>query len=239
MVQADPVCCTGLPPAGHLADLATVGFLVALESLLSADNALVMAVMVLALPARDHRRALNYGLIGALAFRLAATALAVYLIHAGWLKLVGGLYLFYLCASHFLRRDASGAASPQPDGRGAPFWSTVMRVEVVNLAFSVDSILVAVAMSPKFWVVVTGGLLGVAAMRLAVSQFVALIKRYPGLVDGAFVVIGWVALKLLLDYGHQMTWIAWAIPQAVSLALVIGILVVSYAIERRRAARAG
>jgi predicted tellurium resistance membrane protein TerC len=77
-------------------DLFTIALLIALEGLLSADNALVIAVMVLGLPKRDHKGALHYGLVGAFAFRIAATLLAVYLIALGWVKLLGGLYLLYL-----------------------------------------------------------------------------------------------------------------------------------------------
>ena len=236
MVPADPLCCTGLAANITAADLATVGSLVVLESLLSADNALVMAVMVLGLPERLHRRALNYGLIGALTFRLAATALAVSLIHAAWLKLLGGLYLLYLVGVHFWRRGETRPAGAPKTPSAAGFWSTVLRVEAVNLAFSIDSILVAVAMSTKFWVVLTGGLLGVIAMRVVVSQLVTLIKRYPRLVDGAFVVIAWVAVKLLLDYLHQVEWIAWEPPQAISLGIVVAILGVSYVMARRAGA---
>jgi YkoY family integral membrane protein len=222
----------------QLADLATVGLLVVLESLLSADNALVMAVMVLGLPERTHQRALNFGLIGALLFRLAATALAVYLIHAAWLKLVGGLYLLYLSGTHFLRsHPVEGGAPPasKPLLGLSPFWGTVVRVELMNLAFSVDSILVAVAMSTKFWVVLTGGLLGVVAMRVVVSQLVGIIKRYPRLIDGAFVIIAWVGAKLLLDYAHQATWVGWEVPQVISLGIVVVIFVVSYVVARAQA----
>ena len=68
--------------------------------------------------------------------------------------------------------------------------------------FSVDSILVAVAMSPKIWVILTGGLLGIVAMRIVIGQLLAIVRRYPSLVDGAFVIIAWVGLKLLLEYLH-------------------------------------
>jgi len=61
-------------------DLVTIGLLVILEGLLSADNALVMAIMVLGLPRREHQSALRYGLVGGFAFRIIATLLAVYLI---------------------------------------------------------------------------------------------------------------------------------------------------------------
>ncbi len=80
------------------------------------------------------------------------------------MKLLGALYLLYLSYTHFFR-----AAAPRSGGRPrmaepwlglSAFWATVVKVELINLAFSVDSILVAVAMSPKTWVVMTGGLLG-------------------------------------------------------------------------------
>ena len=78
--------------SGHLL---TIVLLVALEGLLSADNALVIAVMVLGLPRAQHQAALKYGLVGAFVFRFAATLLAVYLIRVGWVKVAGGLYLLY------------------------------------------------------------------------------------------------------------------------------------------------
>jgi len=86
-------------------DLVTIGLLVVLEGLLSADNALVMAIMVLGLPRSDHHKALRYGLLGGFAFRAAATLLAVYLIQVGWVKVLGGLYLLYLTYSHFWGRE--------------------------------------------------------------------------------------------------------------------------------------
>src|SRR6187431_1086429 len=127
-------------------DLAIVGFLVVLEGLLSADNALVMAIMVLGLPARQHKQALHYGLVGAFAFRILATLLAVYLIQVAWVKLLGGLYLLYLTYSHFTGEGEDGDRRAPPKASGmfglSPLFATVIRVEAVNLAFSVDSILV-------------------------------------------------------------------------------------------------
>ena len=49
----------------QLADFVTIGLLVVLEGLLSADNALVLAVMILGLPRADQKKALRYGLVGA------------------------------------------------------------------------------------------------------------------------------------------------------------------------------
>ena len=161
-------------------DLVTIGLLIALEGLLSADNALVMAIMVLGLPRGEHKQALRYGLLGGFASRFLATLLAVYLIRLAWVKLAGGLYLLYLTYSHFFGHeegtDRRVAPRAQPMLGLTPFWATVVRVELINLASSIDSILVAVAMSPKLWVVVTGGILGIVAMRLVVGELFVLVQ---------------------------------------------------------------
>ena len=73
----------------QFADFVTVALLVVIEGLLSADNALVMAIMVLGLPRPDQKKALRYGIIGAFAFRIVATLLAVHLIQISWVKLFG------------------------------------------------------------------------------------------------------------------------------------------------------
>ena len=229
----------------QVTDLITIGLLVGLEGLLSADNALVMAIMVLGLPKRQHHQALRYGLVGAFVFRIIATLLAVYLIRVAWVKLVGGLYLSYLVYSHFWgheeAQDRRAAPRAKPWMGMTAFWATVVRVELVNLAFSVDSILVAVAMSPKTWVVLAGGILGIVAMRLVVGQLIRLVERYPPLVDGAFIIIAWVGLKLCLDYMHTIGYLGIEVPQWMSLVLIVVIFMAAlmYArmqgpVERKR-----
>ena len=217
-------------------DLVTVGLLVGLEGLLSADNALVMAIMVLGLPRNQHKQALRYGLVGGFAFRVAATILATYLIRIVWVKLLGGLYLLYLTYSHFWGHEEGQDRRVAPRAKpwlGMPaFWATVVRVELVNLAFSVDSILVAVAMSPKRWVVISGGILGIVAMRVVVGQLIVLVERYPALVDGAFIIIAWVGLKLGIDYLHEAGYVAFGISQWVSIGLVVAIFLVAFIYAR-------
>jgi YkoY family integral membrane protein len=222
----------------QLSDLLTVGLLVVLEGLLSADNALVVAVMILGLPRRQQKSALRYGLVGAFAFRIAATLLAVYLIRLAFVKLLGGLYLVYLTYQHFFRSgDAEQRSRPRPArpwlGLSA-LWGTVVKVELVNIAFSVDSILVAVAMSSKTWVVLAGGLIGIVAMRVVISQLLAIVRRYPTLVDGAFIIIAIVGLKLLIEYAAAMNWIHFEMPKWVSLGVIGVVFLVAYLIARRK-----
>jgi YkoY family integral membrane protein len=211
-------------------DFVTIGILVLLEGLLSADNALVLALLVLGLPYEEQKKALRYGIIGAFAFRILATLFAVYVIHLSWVKLVGAAYLFYLPWNHFVRGDAAARHQPKPATAWpflSVFWTTVVKVELTDIVFAVDSILVAVAMSSKTWVIITGGILGIITMRLLIGQLLALVKRYPPLVDGAFIIITWVAVKLLVQFLHEIGWISFEIPVWLSLSLIVVIFVVS------------
>jgi YkoY family integral membrane protein len=218
-------------------DLVTVALLVALEGLLSADNAMVLAVLVLGLPKRDQRKALQYGIVGAFAFRAIATLLAAFLIRLGWVKLLGAGYLLYLVYRHFSGGDdAAGRRTPpkaQPWLGLSAFWATVVKVELTDIVFAVDSILVAVAMSPKMWVILTGGILGILMMRLVIGQLLSLVERYPPLVDGAFVIIGWVGLKLLVEYLHTEGYVGFEIPKWLSLGLIVVIFAVAFFYARR------
>ena len=222
----------------HLSDFLTIGLLVLLEGLLSADNALVLAILVLGLPRSDQRKALRYGILGAFAFRILATLLAMSLLQVAWVKLVGAFYLLYLTWSHFFKSgDTSQRRSVRPArpwmGLSA-FWATVVKVELTDIVFAVDSILVAVAMSPKTWVIISGGILGIITMRMVIGKLLALVRRYPALVDGAFVIIGWVGLKLMIEYLHAEGWIHFQVNKWISFGLIVVIFSVAYVYARRQ-----
>ena len=227
----------------HVSDFVTIALLVALEGLLSADNAMVLAVLVLGLPKRQQRNALRYGIGGAFAFRSAATIMAFLLIRLGWVKLVGAGYLLYLSYRHFWGHESAEARRAIPPARpwmGLPaFWATVVKVELTDIVFAIDSILVGVAMSPKLWVVLSGGILGIVMMRMVIGQLLVVIERYPPLVDGAFVIIAWVGIKLLIEYGHLRGVVAFAVPSWLSLGLIVVIfgLALLYARREERSAR--
>jgi YkoY family integral membrane protein len=221
----------------HVSDFVTIALLVALEGLLSADNAMVLAVLVLGLPRAQQQKALRYGILGAFAFRAAATAGAAYMIQLLWVHLLGGLYLLYLPYQHFFGHgDASDRRQPKPATAWlglTAFWATVVRVELTDIVFAIDSILVAVAMSNKLWVIITGGILGIVTMRMVIGQLLALVRRYPALVDGAFIIIAWVGLKLLLEYFHGLGWIHFEVPKWLSLGLIVVIFGLSLIYARK------
>jgi YkoY family integral membrane protein len=205
-------------------DILTILLLVLLEGLLSADNAMVLAVLVLGLPKAQQRQALRYGILGAFAFRAIATLLATILIKLAWVKLIGAGYLLYLVYHHFGRgvgaEDRRGPPKAQAWLGMTAFWATVVKVELTDIVFAIDSILVAVAMSQKLWVILTGGLLGIVMMRLVIGQLLALVERYPPLV-GAFIIIGWVGSKLLIEFLHGEGYVGFEIPKWLSLGLIV------------------
>src|SRR3954452_10017893 len=163
--------------------LGTVLTLVFLEGLLSADNALVLAVMVRHLPREEQRRALRYGIWGAFGFRLIAVLLSAVLLKFWLFKVVGGAYLVYLAAAHFLSREEDVHAN-KTTRFGSGFWATVASVELADIAFSIDSIVAAVAMADslpnrigyswKLTIVYIGGILGIITMRFVAGLFIIL-----------------------------------------------------------------
>jgi YkoY family integral membrane protein len=225
-------------------DFLTVGLLVALEGLLSVDNALVLAVLALGVPKHQQRKALRYGIVGAFVFRTVTVLLAVRLIQFDSVKLAGAAYLLYLTFQHFL--TSGGAEARRVPRKAKPwlglsaFWATVVKVELTDVVFAVDSILVGVAMSPKRWVILSGGILGIIMMRLVIGQLLSLVQRHPPLVDGAFIIIGWVAVKLILEFLYDRGYVAFEVPRWLSLGLIVVIFSLAYLYsvqEARRQAR--
>jgi YkoY family integral membrane protein len=185
--------------------------LVLIESLLSVDNAAVLATMVLDLPKKDRNKALRYGIIGAYVFRGICLLLAAWLVKIWWLKPLGGLYLLYLAYGYFTKTN-EGEESVDKNGnwfyrntvgKVGIFWATVILVEIMDLAFSIDNVFAAVAFTNNIWLIYIGVGIGILAMRFVAQGFVKLMEVYPFLETVAFVVIGLLGVKLLASlYVH-------------------------------------
>jgi len=183
-------------------DLVSIAFLIFLEGVLSIDNALVLALIVGHLPPEQHKKALAYGMAGAVFFRIIAIFLATYLMQWTWVKFVGGAYLLYLAVHYWWeqRHTADKEIKKAKTVRG--FWTTVLIVELTDIAFAIDSILTAVALTTKTWVVITGGILGLVLMRFAASQFILLLKKYPRFEPTAYILVFIIGAKLIIDGFH-------------------------------------
>ena len=182
-------------------DIALIGFLAFLEGILSIDNALVLALMVKHLPKGQQRQALTYGLAGSVVFRLIALGFVTQLMQWNWVKFVGGGYLLFISVQHLLfpnHEEPHGQDGAGKKKRGS-FWLTVLKIELMDIAFAVDSILAAVALSNKFWIVFAGGMMGVLLMRFAATGFLTLLHRFPNFEKTAYLLILVVGLKLVVD----------------------------------------
>lgn len=192
--------------------LIVIGNLIIIESLLSVDNAAVLATMVMDLPKNQREKALKYGIWGAYIFRGLAMLFAAFLIQFWWLKPLGGAYLLWLMISwaigKFKKDDNKEEESVDKSknwfyrktvGALGIFWSTVILVELMDMAFSIDNVFAAVAFSDNIILVCLGVFIGILAMRFVAQSFVKLMEKYSFLELCAYLVIGILGIKLMLS----------------------------------------
>jgi YkoY family integral membrane protein len=196
------------------ASLAIIGNLIIIESLLSVDNAAVLATMVMDLPEKQRDKALKYGIWGAYFFRGLAMIFAAFLIQIWWLKPLGGLYLLYLVYDYWKGKQTETTEDDLIDkksnwlykatvGSLGSFWATVCLVELMDMAFSIDNVFAAVAFTPNIILVCVGVFIGILAMRFIAQWFVKLMSKYAFLEYAAFIVIAILGLKLTISvYEH-------------------------------------
>jgi len=200
--------------------------LIFLEGILSIDNAAVLGAMVT--PLSEHEpipwpkrltgfghavnkllgpqrtAALKVGLIGAYAGRGIMLVAASYIIQNPWLKLIGAAYLIKLALDDLSAHGYSGG--DETSGRPVQvrtFWSTVLAVELMDLAFSLDNVVAAVSLSDKLWVVMLGVAIGIVLMRFAAGVFSKVIEKAPILKTAAYILVLNIGVELLIeDLGH-------------------------------------
>ena len=174
--------------------------LILLESILSIDNAAVLAVIVQKLPFEERGKALRYGLFGAYLFRFICLLLATWIVQITELKLIGGSYLMFLAYRHFFPRASTSSQTVQfRMPLLSQFWQTVAVVETADLIFSIDNVFAAVALTNDILLIMLGVGIGILAMRFVAGMFIRLIERYPMLEHSAFVIIFLLGMKLLVS----------------------------------------
>lgn len=201
----------GIAGADPKATFLLVLNIIIMESLLSIDNAAVLASMVMDLPKHQRRKALLYGMIGAIGFRVICLFLASYLLKIWWIEPIGGIYLLLLVVNYFFKKkknsnpeEAELHKEEKPKFYSAltkyitPFVATVFMIQLMDLAFSIDNILAVVAFTKNLSLIITGVIIGIITMRFVANWFVALMGKYPFLEKSAYVIIGVLGLKLSL-----------------------------------------
>lgn len=183
--------------------------LISLEVVLSADNAIALAAIAQGLENRElENKALNIGLIFAFILRMALILAATWVTRFWQFQFLGAVYLLWLAYQYF--------ASPEDDEthqhRGPKFaslWQAVPMIAVTDLAFSLDSVTTAIAVSQDTWLVITGGLIGVMALRFMAGLFIRWLEEFTYLQDAGYCTVVLVGLRLLLKVVNP----AWVVPE--------------------------
>ncbi len=195
--------------------------LIFLEGILSIDNAAVLGAMVTHLPddlpiiwpksmkkignalhvvlGNQRTAALRVGLLGAYLGRGLMLVLAHFVIDNPWLRIVGAAYLLRLAFNNLGEAEEDEADAHVHPLEANRFWGIVLTVELADLAFSLDNVVAAVALSDKIWVVFIGVAIGILFMRFAAGWFSYLIERIPVLKKTAYILILNIAVELLVE----------------------------------------
>jgi tellurite resistance protein TerC len=195
--------------------------LIFLEGLLSIDNAAVLGTLVVKLPkdepipwprglqkfgdslhgilGNQRSAALKVGLLGAYVGRGLMLLAANFIIRNPWLNVVGALYLIHLAFENLGMANEDEEDEEIRAVKQDTFWSVVLSVELADLAFSLDNVVAAVALSDKFWVVMLGVFIGILAMRFAAGWFSVLVEKEPVLKSAAYILILAIAIELLVQ----------------------------------------
>jgi YkoY family integral membrane protein len=174
--------------------------LVALEAVLSADNAIALAAIAQGLEGPQlQRRALNFGLVIAFCLRVILILTATWVLQYWQFELLGAVYLLWLVYQHFAPNgEDSGDEAHHHKPRFASLLQAIPMIALTDLAFSLDSVTTAIAISRETWLVITGGLIGVIALRFMAGLFIRWLDEFTHLEDAGFVTVAFVGLRLLL-----------------------------------------
>jgi predicted tellurium resistance membrane protein TerC len=241
----------------HIADFATLGMLVLLQAVLGIDNLLYISLESKRAPEADRIRVRHVGITIAIALRIALLFALVQLvkyvqdpileldlgraasgsfsIHS-LIVLGGGVFILYTAMKeiwHMLRFEDEGEEEVQPDS----VRTVITMIVIMNIVFSFDSILSAMALTEVFWVMAAAIVIsGVIMMWLSdrVSDFLQRNRAYEVL--GLFILFI-VGIMLLSEGGHLAhLHLAGHVVTPMSKAtfyFVIGILVVVDVVQTR------
>lgn len=189
-----------------LSGILIISWLILMEGLLSLDNALVLATLVSTsgLDSKKQKQVLLYGLLGAYFFRILAVLGAVFLLQIWWLKVLGGAYLIFAGTMGLWRGEKySGTVERIIDifmpAKAGKFLSVLLQVEFTDAAFSIDSILAAVAVTDNIWLIIAGGILGILAIRFVAGIFIYFLEKHPILKKTAYLLVFIIGAKLAVS----------------------------------------
>ncbi|MBP0030373.1 DUF475 domain-containing protein [Roseofilum reptotaenium CS-1145] len=171
--------------------------LVALEAVLSADNAVALASISKGLESQKHQQqALNFGLAAAFILRIILILTATWVIRFWQFEFLGAVYLLWLVFNYFTS-DEEETDRPHHGPKFQSLWQAVPIIAVTDLAFSLDSVTTAIAITDEIVLVLMGGILGIVALRFLANLFIRWLDEFENLEDAGYITVAFVGLRLL------------------------------------------
>lgn len=171
--------------------------LIMLELVLSADNAIALAAIAQGLSTEElQKKALNIGLVAAFILRVLLILAAGWVLKYWQFEIAGALYLLWLVYQHFIGNDDEDGDGHAPKFGG--LWQAIPTIALTDLAFSLDSVTTAIALSKDVLIVLLGGTIGIVALRFMAGLFIRWLEIYVHLEDAGFVTVAFVGIRLIV-----------------------------------------
>ncbi|MCY7273064.1 MAG: DUF475 domain-containing protein [Phormidesmis sp. CAN_BIN44] len=196
--------------------------LVALEAVLSADNAIALAAIAQGLQKPElERRALNIGLVFAYILRMSLILTASWVSKYWQFELAGAIYLLWLVFQYFSSDSDDGDEHRGP--RFTSLWQAIPVLALTDLAFSLDSVTTAIAVSQETWLILIGATIGIIALRFMAGLFIRWLDEFTHLEDAGYITVALVGLRLLMRViNDSLVPPEWVMVTAVALIFVWG-----------------
>ncbi len=173
--------------------------LVALEAVLSADNAIALAAIAQSIESpKLQRKALNIGLVLAYLLRMTLILTATWVVRYWQFEFLGAIYLLWLVFNYFTNSENDAEESSEHHSGFSSLWQLIPAIAITDLAFSLDSVTTAIAVTDETWLIIAGGTIGIITLRFLAGLFIRWLQEYTYLEDAGFITVGFVGLRLLL-----------------------------------------
>ena len=179
-----------------LENLLALLMLTAMEIVLGIDNLVFLSVVTGRLPADQRPRARQLGLLGALVMRIALLFSITWLMrlekplfsffnesYSGkdLILLIGGLFLVYKGTKEIHHKIEDPHGHETGGKAAATFASAIAQIMVIDMVFSLDSVITAVGMAQSLWVMVTAVVISIGVMIRFATPIANVIERHPSL----------------------------------------------------------
>lgn len=181
----------------------TLAEIIMINIVLSGDNAVVIALASRSLPARQQKLAILFGSFGAIVLRIILTFFAVYLLNLPFLKIIGGLLLFWIAVKMLLPEDDEANLEAHDH-----LWGAIKTIIVADFVMSLDNVLgVAAAAKGNVVLLVLGLAISIPLIVYGSTLILKLMTRWPIIITLGGAVLGWVAGEMMITDPIISVWV--------------------------------